>query len=61
VLNVENQDEDLEDFKTCAVALAEENAKLKVLYRFASLSPHKHGVQLVHLISYLSVSALSSS
>jgi hypothetical protein len=31
VLNVENQDEDLEDFKTCAVALAEENAKLKVL------------------------------
>ncbi|KAM0861138.1 hypothetical protein ACQ4PT_046074 [Festuca glaucescens] len=26
----ENQDEDLEDFKTCAVALAEENAKLKL-------------------------------
>jgi hypothetical protein len=30
VLDAEHQDEDLEDFKTCAVALAEENAKLKV-------------------------------
>jgi hypothetical protein len=31
VSNVEHQDDDLEDFKTCAVALAEENTKLKVL------------------------------
>jgi hypothetical protein len=30
MFNAEHQDEDLEDFKSCAVALAEENSKLKV-------------------------------